>query len=100
MDMIGHQTPAQHPYPRLFAMILHQMQVRLAIRLRKKDIRAIHAPLGYVVGDFREDASWISRHDSVVSRSVRLSRKMCQSALALSRRPKRCKFRLTRFPLV
>jgi hypothetical protein len=85
MDVVGHETPAEHPHAGLVPLVLYEMQIRLPILMREKDIGAIDASLGYVIGDVGEDTSWISRHTQWCRSPSEILFKLCQTALTLFR---------------
>src|SRR5579862_2875932 len=73
MDVVGHDAPAENAHARVLAVVVEEVQVGVATCLGEKDIGAIDASLGDVVGDFGKNASWISRHESMKSGEKRVS---------------------------
>ena len=98
MDVVGHETPPEHPHAGFFALVPHEVQIGLPICLREKDIGAIDASLGDVIGDLRKDASWVSRHIRWCPATSEFLSKCVGLLWHFFEASKKCKFRLTRFP--
>ena len=62
VDVIGHQTPAQHPRARVGEVQPYELQVGLAISIGGERLAPVHAALRHVARDAGDDTSFTPRH--------------------------------------